>query len=291
MFSFQDFQAELNADNEHYERLYGKAKWLGKRSRLHDLVQLLKAPQQASMAQVRQAVNRIPAAAWRKYARTKAYLATQFALAGFELPEGQAAVLRSDVIYRAGVPVVGYGPRPADRIRVTGIFTRPDTRFGWSIEVRYQLAAGINPLEYAPVRDSKDELEYCHGRPTPAMHVVATTALNKLWQPDGPVYYNVKRDANTICIHDGPGADKVNATLITNNAPSYPIRMFDMFRMSLFKVKPDVDIQVQFQNAAAFRNCLGEELPGSKVEFCFHLWRTSREAEPQGNFVNQLAAN
>jgi hypothetical protein len=286
MFSFREFQAAVIADNGAYERVYGRLGWVGRRSRLHDLVELLKRPGLPDTAAVRTAVTRVPADAWGKYTRTKAYLAKQCALAGFELPPGQPAVLGRDVEYRDGTPVVGYGPRPVDRARVTGIVVRPDTRLCWSIEVRYRLAAGVDPGEYAPFRQSKDELAYRLGRPTPSMGAVATTAWGRAWQPDGPVHYNVKRDAHTICIHDGPGPDKANAFLITNNPAAYPIRMCDIFRVSLFKVKPDVNLQADFERAD-FRDCLGEELAGSQVAFSFNLWRDSRDTPPQGNFMNQ----
>ena len=279
MFSFQDFQRELLADNERYERVYNRASWLGPRSRLHDLVERLKPPQQPNMAQVRQAVDLIPADAWAKYTRTKAYLARQFALAGFELPPGQPAVLRCEVDYRGGGVIAGYGPRPADRVNITGIFARPDTRFGWSIEVRYQLAPGINPQEYVPLRVHKNELAYRLGSPTPPMAIVAARAWGCPWAPDGPIFYNVKRGANSICIHDNPGVDKNEAPVITNHPGSYPIRFCAKFRMSLFKVKPGGNLQGNFET--------GEELPGSKVGFSFNLWRESNQVPPQGNFMIQ----
>jgi hypothetical protein len=259
--------------------VYNKASWLGKRSRLHDLVELLKPPHQPNANVVRQAIDHIPADAWTQYPRTQAYLSREFALAGFELPPGQPAVLKCEVDYRGGGIITGYGPQLTDRINVTGVFTRMDKRFGWSLEVRYQLAPGMNPQEYVPVRKVKSELGFRLGGPTPPMGTLTAKAWGSPWTSDGPVYYNVKRGANSISIHDNPGVDKKTATVITENPGSYPIRFCAMFQMSLFKVVPGGNLQGNIVT--------GEELPGSKVGFHFNLWRDSDQVPPRGNFMLQ----
>jgi hypothetical protein len=279
MFSWQDFKTNLDLDNQKFERMYAKASWLGSRSRLHELVERLQQPPVPTAVQVRQIISRIPADAWTKYVHVKAYLARQFALAGFEIPAGQQAVINRQVKH-IGTVVTGY-PAGHQHATLTGLRSRPDGRFYWSIEVCYTLANGMDPNEYVPVRESKDSMEYRTGRPTPLRGAVRDTAYHQVWAADGPVHYNVKRDTarHTISIWDGPGCDMQNAVLLTANPNHYPIRLCDLFQMRLFKVQPGAILQ-----AAQVPH--GEELPGSYVAFHFEMWKDSPQDAPQGLFTN-----
>lgn len=304
-YSFQAFKDEVLRDNPSYESMYNR---IGvRKSRLHDFVTWLGPNQHPTAAEIYTHMRSVPGNAWdMTYHNAKKYLVREFRLVcefdmpGGEVPAGEEAV-SSKILYTGSDHAIqGYGGQMPERASRAGLGVRPDGRFYWANEVVYTLHDSIDTSMYAPFRQVKDARTYAdkgYGGATFA----AKTELEldgeagaKLFHPDGPRYYNVKRTQHTISVCDGPGIDVggvsvsgtyLGVSVITADKDKYPIRHCAYFEMSLYVVKPGKDLANAF-NTGDHRASIGSPLAGSRVTFHYVMSREKLSSPAIGTVYN-----